>query len=168
MRVHHSGDAIADFAAFSPFELAFPTFTPPFTTPIGVFFAPLLESVGSARPRANEVSALSDRLQGTAPDTESHTHFYDSDYVCQASCPIAFSLECSQTLVVFLRRWLLTHAPPICRRRRSTAWIWRYLCTCSRSGRSRLNVSTMKSTVELFTPLRLRSVSKRAPHISRH
>ena len=39
------------FAAFTPFELAFPDFQPPFTTPIGVFFAPLLGSIGSTNRR---------------------------------------------------------------------------------------------------------------------
>eukprot|EP00038_Savillea_parva_P009906 m.186579 g.186579 ORF g.186579 m.186579 type:complete len:944 (-) comp16811_c0_seq1:97-2928(-) len=67
------------FAAFSPFELAFPTFEPPFTTPIGVFFAPLL-GAASGRARADEFASLSDRFYGKAPDVASHKHFYDSDY----------------------------------------------------------------------------------------
>ena len=68
------------FAAFSPFELAFPTFAPPFTTPIGVFFAPLLGSVDTDRPRAPEFVEFDARLRGAAPDSSSHTHFFDSDY----------------------------------------------------------------------------------------
>jgi chondroitin AC lyase len=69
------------FAAFTPFELAFPTFKPPFTTPIGVFFAPLLGTIGkSHRNRAPEFAQLALRLQGDIPDESTHTHFYDSDY----------------------------------------------------------------------------------------
>ena len=69
------------FAAFTPFELAFPDFQPPFTTPIGVFFAPLLSSIGSTnRSRATEFAAFSERLVGHLPALRHHTHFYDSDY----------------------------------------------------------------------------------------
>lgn len=69
------------FAAFTPFELAFPDFQPPFTTPIGVFFAPLLDSIASTnRSRAAEFAAFSDRLVGRLPASRQHTHFYDSDY----------------------------------------------------------------------------------------
>ena len=69
------------FAAFSPFHLAFPEFKPPFTTPIGVFFAPLLGSIGrSSRPRAPEFANFSLRLLGELSDESGHTHFYDSDY----------------------------------------------------------------------------------------
>ena len=63
-----------------PFELAFPTFAPPFTTPIGVFFAPLLGGVDPSRSRAAEFAAFDARLRGGSPDLSSHTHFYDSDY----------------------------------------------------------------------------------------
>jgi hypothetical protein len=69
------------FAAFTPFELAFPDFHPPFTTPIGVFFAPLLDSIRSTnRSRAAEFGAFSDRLVGRLPASRHHVHFYDSDY----------------------------------------------------------------------------------------
>lgn len=68
------------FAAFTPFELAFPTFAAPFTTPIGVFFAPLLDRVDPARPRATEMAAFARRLAGVDGDVKRHRHFPDSDY----------------------------------------------------------------------------------------
>ena len=68
------------FAAFSPFELAFPAFEPPFTTPIGVFYAPLLAGVGGARPRTDEFASLSRRLNGVDAQPAGHTHFHASDY----------------------------------------------------------------------------------------
>jgi hypothetical protein len=68
------------FAAFTPFELAFPRFEEPFDTPIGVFFAPLLGGVDPARPRAHEFAAFGNQLLGASPAPTAHTHFYDSDY----------------------------------------------------------------------------------------
>lgn len=68
------------FAAFSPYELAFPRFVAPFDTPIGVLFAPLLGGVSRSRPRAAEFTAFEQRLTGKLPDPASHSHFYDSDY----------------------------------------------------------------------------------------
>ena len=69
------------YAAFTPFVLAFPSFKPPFTTPLGVIFQPLLAAIGSSsRQRASEFEQLSLRLLGQLPDERSHTHFYDSDY----------------------------------------------------------------------------------------
>jgi hypothetical protein len=40
------------FAAFSPFQFAFPAFEKPFDTPIGVYFNPLLKLVPETRARA--------------------------------------------------------------------------------------------------------------------
>jgi hypothetical protein len=69
------------YAAFTPFVLAFPSFEPPFVTPLGVIFQPLLAAIGSSsRPRALQFAELSLRLLGQQPDERSHTHFYDSDY----------------------------------------------------------------------------------------
>ena len=69
------------YAAFTPFELAFPSFQSPFVTPLGVSFAPLLEAIGSSpQPRAAEFMQLARQLLGQAPDASAHTHFYDSDY----------------------------------------------------------------------------------------
>eukprot|EP00051_Salpingoeca_urceolata_P035953 m.32148 g.32148 ORF g.32148 m.32148 type:complete len:778 (-) comp9953_c0_seq2:121-2454(-) len=69
------------FAAFSPFELAFPMFSAPFTTPIGVFFWPQLGRIPAHRPNAPEFSAFLDRLKGDAPVGSVNKHFYDSDYI---------------------------------------------------------------------------------------
>lgn len=78
------------FAAFSPFSLAFPSFAAPFTTPIGVIFAPLL-NVSAQRARAAEFQAFQARLLGPAPANGAppppvpvplrmHAHYHDSDY----------------------------------------------------------------------------------------
>ena len=73
------------FAAFTPYQLAFPSFVAPYKTPISVFFAPYL-NVSRDRARSAEFSAFQARLQraaspaGVEPGRRSHSHFYDSDY----------------------------------------------------------------------------------------
>lgn len=72
-----------NYAAFTPFALAFQTFEAPFTTPLGVVFAPLLDSF-SSRPRGDEMAAFAARLRGDAgaPSLGSlNRHFGDSDYM---------------------------------------------------------------------------------------
>ena len=84
------------FAAFSPFEIAFPSFTPPFTTPISVLFQPYLDlnrtmsggvagGGGGGRalpPRAAEFATFAKRLvegEAAAPRRE-YRYYYDSDF----------------------------------------------------------------------------------------
>lgn len=70
-------------AAFTPLTLAFPTYPPPFTTPLAVVFAPLLPAYAAlGKPRANEVQQYYDRMwgQASAPPLALHRHYYTSDY----------------------------------------------------------------------------------------
>lgn len=73
------------FAAFTPFELAFPSFAEPFATPLAVAFASLLPSVPSTRARADEMHAYYARMSGdpAAPALSIAKHFHDSDYLVQ-------------------------------------------------------------------------------------
>eukprot|EP00041_Stephanoeca_diplocostata_P035263 m.1236375 g.1236375 ORF g.1236375 m.1236375 type:complete len:1049 (-) comp24666_c0_seq8:2367-5513(-) len=68
------------FAAFTPFELAFPSFDAPMLTPIAVFYAPLLATVDPTRARADEFKTFAQQLTSTVPVEPLHKHFYDSDY----------------------------------------------------------------------------------------
>eukprot|EP01006_Ploeotia_vitrea_P065934 TRINITY_DN94052_c0_g1_i1.p1 TRINITY_DN94052_c0_g1~~TRINITY_DN94052_c0_g1_i1.p1 ORF type:complete len:773 (+),score=23.15 TRINITY_DN94052_c0_g1_i1:44-2362(+) len=61
------------FAAFVPFENAFPSFAPPFVTALGVNFANLLDTVPAFKP-------FSQRLHGKLPPASVHRHFWTSDY----------------------------------------------------------------------------------------
>jgi len=73
------------FAAFTPHQLAFPSFAAPFRTYLGVYYHSLLTNPALAsRPRGGELLALGRRLSSDAPpiaeSVDDDWHYFDADY----------------------------------------------------------------------------------------
>ena len=71
------------FAAFTPYENAFPRFVPPFNTPLAVDFYHLLPMVTARDAKIRQhFKGFAERLAGNAKydNVTAHKHFFSSDY----------------------------------------------------------------------------------------